>query len=349
MLYFLFTANSFRKSTLDELSKITKFKVIDEHNGMFIVDAKEKNLHEKVKASIFTYCAFPLSYQGKLDKKRYLETILSAIKKTGVSKKQGLKLECIDINAKHGYSAKDIEVRTGLKLEKLHYNINIIEPEMLAYVVLLNGKWYSGYINYAKLTKKFVNPMRYYHIKKKVSRSELKIWEAFDEFRISATGTAIDLGAAPGGWSAFLAEKGLKVISIDNGDLNYKAILGEGLKIKKVDAKKGIDAQKLLETSDIIHIKSGFKQAKTALKIKDVDILTDDMNIFCSDTADAIAMYKKFLKKDAILVVTVKCLSKNVPNYIARAKNMLGKLMEIKQIKVLPSNRQEITVFARSK
>ncbi len=349
MLYFVYISSIFRKSSIEELSKLAKFRIVDELLSMLIIDCDDKDLQNKVEKTIFTYCVFPIMDKRKIGEKDYLNTILKSIKALKIDKKKGLKMECVDINEKHGYSAKDIEVSTGMKLEKLKYNVNIIDPNVLAYAVLLNGNCYSGYVDYEKLNGKFVNPMRHYHTKKLISRSELKIEQAFDYFKIKGSGIAIDLGAAPGGWSGFLANNGFKVIAIDNGELNYKALSEQGLRVKRADAKKSLDTAKIFKTNDIIHMKAGFRQSKKVLKIKNVDILTDDMNIFCSDTASAIKLYLKYMKKDALFVITVKCLSKNVPNYIERARKMLGKMLKIERIKILPSNRQEITVLATLK
>lgn len=347
MLYFAYVSSIFRKSSLDELARIARFRLVDQHLSYIIVDSDEKSLPKKVESSIFTYSAFPIAKKKKISSRDYLDTILNSIIALKIGKRKGLKIECVDINERHGYSAKDIEVRTGLKLEKLGYNIELKEPDVLAYVILMNGECYSGFVDYKKLGKKFVNPMRYYHTKKQVSRSELKIREAFDEFQIKGSGVAIDLGAAPGGWSGFLAQKGFKVIAIDNGDLNYSALSESGIRVKKADASNVVNTEKLFQNYDIIHVKEGFKEARKVLEAKDVDMLADDMNIFCSDTAAAIESYLKFMKKGALFVITVKCLSRNVPNYIDRARKMLGKKLKIERIKVLPSNRQEITVFAR--
>ncbi len=68
------------------------------------------------------------------------------------------------------------------------------------------------------------------------SRSTLKLAEAFLEFvggqngpqRLRAGQTAVDLGAAPGGWSWQLAERQIHVSAIDNGPLD-KALLAGGM------------------------------------------------------------------------------------------------------------------------
>jgi 23S rRNA C2498 (ribose-2'-O)-methylase RlmM len=347
MQYFVYISSIFRKSSLEELSKLAEFRIVDELLSTLIISSKDNGLQRKVEGSIFTYCALPLKLQREIREKDYLDTILESITSMKIGKKKRLKIECVDINEKRGYSAKDIEVRTGLRLERLHYNINIKDPEILAYVILLNGKCYAGYADYEKLRRKFVNPMRHYHTKKRVSRSELKLREAFDQFGISGGGTAIDLGAAPGGWSAFLVQNGFKVIAIDRGDLNHDALSAVGIRVKRTGAKKAVDAEKLLRKSDIIHIKGGFKQARSALRVKEVDLLVDDMNIQCSDTAHAVNSYLRFLKRGASLVITVKCMTRYAPRHIAEARKELGKRLSIEGIKVLPGNRQEITVFAK--
>jgi 23S rRNA (cytidine2498-2'-O)-methyltransferase len=64
------------------------------------------------------------------------------------------------------------------------------------------------------------------------SRSGLKLLEALSVFipedelggRMRAGRVAIDLGAAPGGWSQVLASRGLRVLAVDNGPI-AKAVL----------------------------------------------------------------------------------------------------------------------------
>ncbi|MDA8382969.1 MAG: 23S rRNA (cytidine(2498)-2'-O)-methyltransferase RlmM, partial [Betaproteobacteria bacterium] len=64
------------------------------------------------------------------------------------------------------------------------------------------------------------------------SRSSLKLVEAFAAFlapaeqatRLRPGGTAVDLGAAPGGWSFELARRGLAVVAVDNGRLDPQVL-----------------------------------------------------------------------------------------------------------------------------
>jgi 23S rRNA (cytidine2498-2'-O)-methyltransferase len=68
------------------------------------------------------------------------------------------------------------------------------------------------------------------------SRSTLKLAEAFMEFdgnrnagdRLRAGQTAVDLGAAPGGWSWQFAQREIHVTAVDNGPLD-KALMDGGM------------------------------------------------------------------------------------------------------------------------
>ncbi len=74
------------------------------------------------------------------------------------------------------------------------------------------------------------------------SRSTLKLEEAIhwffdDEKKYFKNGmTAVDLGAAPGGWSWQLVQRGLRVTAIDNGPMQDKLMQGGMVEHLKTDA-----------------------------------------------------------------------------------------------------------------
>ena len=75
------------------------------------------------------------------------------------------------------------------------------------------------------------------------SRSYLKLAEAFEVFLdkkeqaqwLKAGMTAVDLGAAPGGWTWQLAQRGLKVTAVDNGPLKGAAATHPSIKHLRQD------------------------------------------------------------------------------------------------------------------
>ena len=75
------------------------------------------------------------------------------------------------------------------------------------------------------------------------SRSYLKLAEAFASFLskeeqekwLTPGMTAVDLGAAPGGWTWYLAQRGLKVIAVDNGPMKGAAAQHTSIKHLRQD------------------------------------------------------------------------------------------------------------------
>lgn len=71
------------------------------------------------------------------------------------------------------------------------------------------------------------------------SRSALKLGEAFVHFglepRLQAGQTGVDLGAAPGGWSWQLVQRGIHVTAIDNGPMDKGLLATEMVEHLKTD------------------------------------------------------------------------------------------------------------------
>ncbi len=342
MMYLLFTADSFMQSALDEIGKAARYGILDSQRNILLIESEETRI-EKFEDMKFVYGAFPIHCKSDLDYEDYLGSLYRGIASLNLERNKRLKLECFDINCKIGKSAKDIEVAVGKMLESGGYNINIIAPEVLAYVVLLNGKSYFGSM---KLGGRygFVNPFRIYK-SKNVSRSEFKIIESFSEFGIKTPGLVVDIGAAPGGWSAFLAGKGAAVVAVDSADLDYESIGRLGLCCNVSQDKSKVDLDNL-KGGCILHLKMRSEDAIGLLPREAADMLVDDMNVGGIDSAETVIKISGALKRGAVLIMTLKCMHRNVMAYISEVEEGINKEFEVKRWKVLPHNRQEITLFA---
>lgn len=345
MFYLVIIPSSFRKSSLEELGSSADFKVVEDSVTSLIVNSKERNLAEKLLSSnpVFVYNIFGLSKRFAIEKSKYLDSIYGGMAKS-IPSKGSLKIECYDVNSKEGYSAKDIEVSLGQRLERRGRSIDLKNPKWLVYLVLINMRCYLGYADYAALKKKFVNPERHYHrfSKDSLSRAELKLMQAFDEFGIHAQGTAIDLGASPGGWSKFLADSGLKVIAIDKARLDADSMLHSGIKVKVVRSAKNL--ARYLENNDIVHVRSNARDVK--LTGISASLIVDDMNTEAGESAKLLLSFSKNLAKNGYAILTVKCLNRKAERHIRNAADVLNKGFRIRGIRVLPSNRQELTICA---
>jgi hypothetical protein len=67
------------------------------------------------------------------------------------------------------------------------------------------------------------------------------------------------------------------------------------------------------------------------------------------ESSRAVIRYSRFMKKDAVLVMTVKCMHRNVGRYMKEVESILRPRFRIMRWKVLPHNRQEITLLARKR
>ncbi|MGC8479275.1 MAG: SAM-dependent methyltransferase [Candidatus Micrarchaeia archaeon] len=348
MKYFIYGSSIFLKSNIFNMTELfNTFKIESNFVNAYIVQARNVDISKKIEPSVF-YRILKIKNYGDIHKNSYLNDIKLVLDSTIIPNKR-IRLECVDINSRNGFSAKDIEVFLGKNLEKKGVKISLENPELLFYIILFDMKCYIGYVSYKKI--KFIDPGRHYKVLSSgISRAELKLIEAFDDFKINlkSNSIAIDLGASPGGWSIFLAKKNMNVIAIDQAELSLDKINSFNIKVikQKDENINEIIKRKGSEEKQIIHIKKRFQDVDLG-KIKKASILTCDMNIDPKDAATAVLLFSKYLKKDAYLIFTIKCKTRYVKKYIEETKDILSQKFVIKEIKALPSNRQELTLYAR--
>lgn len=344
MLYLVVYASYFYKSTIDELKKFARFRIIKRFVNSMLIESDDTGIVKKLKRArpIFVYNAVGLFARRKINEKNYLASVHEALLRSGIDKQVPFRIECIDLNSKRGYSAKDLEVYSGSILEKNGFRISLSGPKRLAYAVIADMNCYAGSDKLGNMLHPFIDPFRYYSKKYKasISRAELKLIQAFDEFHIKNGGIAIDLGAAPGGWSKVLVDKGFRVVAIDNGPLDYGGLKKAGIRV--IVAKNGGSGSR----PQILHIRTGYRQAHKRIKKLRADMLLDDMNLHPLESAGAVLDFRKFLGKGSELLMTVKCPTRKVNGYIEIARSALAANFRIKGAKALPSNRQEVMLYA---
>ena len=303
---------------------------------------------------VFLNKILKINYTRKISEEAYLQDIKNTLLSMAIPNKR-IRIECVDINSRRGYSSKDIEVFLGESLEKLGVKINLKMPEILLYVILFDMRCHVGMISYKKV--QFIDSGRHYKsLSSGISRAEFKIMEAFDAFNINFKkgSVALDLGAAPGGWSTFMAKKGLGVIAIDKGELNSKRILELGMvySIMSDNTTNSKIPSKIIELMpyEILHIKKRFQDVSELIsKYRKISLITCDMNVSPEESGNAILLFKDKLISKGVVIFTIKCKTKYAKKYIADAVSTLSPFFDIKKIIALSSNRQELTLLARKK
>jgi len=123
-------------------------------------------------------------------------------------------------------TAKSIEVRLGEDLERHGYNADLKTPKVMIYTVLLNDSVIIGHVD-TQVQKDHILDLFRRASKEggdRVNRAEFKVEEAIEFFGIdlSKHKRGLDIGAAPGGWTHYLSQHGIKIVAVDNALLEYK-------------------------------------------------------------------------------------------------------------------------------
>ncbi len=349
MRYFIYGSPIFLKSNLISIKSIFgNFKVESNFINSYIISAHSASLNNKKSEINFLYRVLKILKTEKISEKNYLEDIKNTLIKTTIPNKK-IRLECVDINSRRGYSAKDIEVYLGEYLEKIGAKVTLKNPEILCYIILFDMNCHIGFISYKKLS--FIDPGRHYKtLSSGISRAEFKLMEAFDEFKIKLKPDqiAFDLGASPGGWSVLMAKKGVNVLAIDQGEMFSDKI--KKLNINYIEATTPNMSKFKKNNIQILHIRKKFQEAIGFLDyVKKADIITCDMNISPEEASKAVLLFSGKLKKNAKLIFTIKCKTKFAKKYVEEAKTILSKHFKIESITALPSNRQELTLYGKFK
>ena len=374
--YIVFVDHRFSKIVEKELASlpnctIEAYKVRNNRklNTLFFkVLANNSIDFEKVsKASAFIDFVIGVDFTLQINILDYQKIEEAIAKIINDSNAKTFKIEVKKIDFSSNETAKSIEVRLGRELEKRGYIANLNNPELIIYCLLLRNAVILGQpILDSKRT--VLDLFRQANKEKEdfVNRAEYKLKEAAEAFGIdlSMHKIALDIGAAPGGWSHYILQHGVKVVAVDNALLDYKKFIGKRILIITNEKEKlGLD--KIANVSikefgeeieigayDLIHIKTNVLNEQIARllnKLGKFDILTIDTNTAPLESASIANKLAGFLTNNAVLVMTIKLISKAFSKHISEAVDELSKNYASIKIKKLPHNRQEVTLFATRK
>jgi tRNA acetyltransferase TAN1 len=238
---------------------------------------------------------------------------------------------------RHPFSSTDVEREVGKFVEKKGGRVDLENPEVIFLINIIQDYSCLSVLTPSEIVvKKPKVSRRWEKGKRPISRAELKMREIMKRFPdlFRENDIALDIGAAPGGWSRALAEKVKKVIAVDTAELDDS--------VKKI--------------KNIVYVK---KRAENLILDEKVDLLTNDVNLLhLESTKLSIDVAKKYLKKGGFLIQTVK-LDRTSKNGASAAKSLNQALQEVthelekNQIKVLNivklkyNTKNEITVIAK--
>jgi 23S rRNA (cytidine2498-2'-O)-methyltransferase len=211
---------------------------------------------------------------------------------------------------------------------------NIKAPAQVVSVVCAGNRAYLGLSTPQQNLSGWAGGMRHYAKRpEQISRAEFKLLEALEVFDLTfpEKGTALDLGAAPGGWSRILLEAGLKVIAVDPANLDPR------LYVPGLEHYRGYAAD---------FLKKAESEGQT------FDLICNDMRMDALVAANLMVEFARLLSPSGFALTTLKLpheTKKLKPATVAsRAINILEKGYSLVRAKQLFHNRQEITVLLKN-
>jgi 23S rRNA (cytidine2498-2'-O)-methyltransferase len=161
------------------------------------------------------------------------------------------------------------------------------------------------------------------------SRAEFKLREALEcfELQLPERGRAVDLGAAPGGWTQVLAEAGLATTAVDPGDLSPSV-----LALPAVRHVRG-------------HAEDFIRQAASAGDR--FEVLVNDMRMDAREAARLLGLARGILSPGAVVVTTLKLPREGLRGRLREALARLSENFRVVGVRQLFHNRAEVTAALR--
>lgn len=168
-----------------------------------------------------------------------------------------------------------------------------------------------------------------------ISRAEFKLQEALDLFGLDlpTSGLALDLGAAPGGWTKLLRRAGLDVAAVDPGDLH--ASLSSDPHIHHIRQL----AQPFLVGDQVVGVPTR----------QPYKVIVNDMRLDAVQSTKLMCAAAPRLAVDGLAVMTLKLPERRGAQLVNSARRTLQTSFDVVAMRQLYSNRSEVTVVLRSR
>ena len=159
-----------------------------------------------------------------------------------------------------------------------------------------------------------------------VSRAEFKLEEllALDVIALPETGVAVDLGAAPGGWTRVLRRAGLRVIAVDPGALDERLAGDPGI-------------TRVAQTARPFLVRNTDR----------FDLVVNDMRMLPAMSVELMLTAARHLVPGGLGVMSLKLTPHHANDTVQRALSDLRRAYDVVFARQLYHNRNEATVVVR--
>lgn len=161
-----------------------------------------------------------------------------------------------------------------------------------------------------------------------LNRAQWKLREAFTAFGLEAPrgGRALDLGSAPGGWAAVLAEAAAEVVAVDPADLHPD----------------------VAALPNVVHLRCRAEDLPGRPEVREpFDLLTSDMNRDPAEVAGVMCAVAPLLRPGGPAIMTIKYTTPDRRRHEREAREALSAEYEAIRMRRLPHNARETTAAMR--
>lgn len=232
---------------------------------------------------------------------------------------------------KFSYKKFDLNLNISNYFQSQGYKLDIKNPQQVISIIIQDKLCLIG-ISETKynLSNWTSGEHRFKYFDDQISRAEFKLMEAIDTFKIDLSNykNALDLGAAPGGWTRILLEYDLKITAVDPGNLE----------------------ESLKNNVNITHYKELAQNYVAKLsESKTFDVIVNDMRMDSFESCKLMGLFLKHLDKKGIVIITLKLPYANALKIANKSISVLRNWYEIVNARQLFHNRSEITLLLKPK
>jgi len=245
------------------------------------------------------------------------------------------------------YERFDINQRLAAELRSTGAALDVRQPDQVFSVVCTPDWAYLGLSRAADNLSDWAGGARRFKREAgQVSRAEFKLLEALELFELSLTaaGTALDLGAAPGGWTRVLRRRALHVVAVDPADL-HPLIESDPAVIHLRQTAQAYLAGKPPRR------RASRKGAGRSGELvpKQYDVILNDMRLEALESAQLMVRASAQLKPGGVAVITLKLPAHRVDQVVAQCLVLLKQKYQVMGARQLFHNRREVTVALKGK
>lgn len=228
----------------------------------------------------------------------------------------------------HEFDSRAVEQQVGTRLADLWgLTADLQLPDQVVSIEIFQNLAFLSLCWPEELLRKAIVQMHRAG-RRPINRAELKLREACNEFplEVPVGGRALDLGAAPGGWSYVLGEQCRQVVAVDPAELDPR----------------------VAELPAVTHVRQRAEEY-LAGATEPFDLVVCDMNLHPLEAAALVNQAAPLLPAGAPVVMTIKFQTRQRRRHVEEVLTVLSEAYDEFQVQHLPHNGKETTLFMRRK